>query len=401
MAALFSPVREFFKKGDIILLALCLAASGFGLVLIYSATQYLGETRWMRFLFVQFIAICLGVIAYMLLTFVDFQLFVEKRWKLLLAFNIIFLLLLLTPLGEDYDSGNLNWLVISRIIPRFPMDVQPNEIVKISFILMLALQIVKIQDHDQDISSIPSILQIGGHTVFMLGLIAVICGDFGMCVIYMMIFVVMAWVAGVKLRWFVLVGGGLVLAAVVFWLFFLPETSLWNDYRIMRFRVVFDHSLDVSGRGWQQTRSTLAIGSGQLFGQGYLNGVQTQSLSSHALPARHTDFIYAVCGEELGLVGCMALLLLLSSIVLRCVWVGRHASSPFNAYVCMGMAGMLLAQITFNVGMCLFILPVMGLTLPFISYGGSSIITLFAAMGIVSSVKARTLPSWLRDRSQI
>ena len=401
LAALFSPVREFFKKGDIILLALCLAASGFGLVLIYSATQYLGETRWMRFLFVQFIAICLGVIAYMLLTFVDFQLFVEKRWKLLLAFNIIFLLLLLTPLGEDYDSGNLNWLVISRIIPRFPMDVQPNEIVKISFILMLALQIVKIQDHDQDISSIPSILQIGGHTVFMLGLIAVICGDFGMCVIYMMIFVVMAWVAGVKLRWFVLVGGGLVLAAVVFWLFFLPETSLWNDYRIMRFRVVFDHSLDVSGRGWQQTRSTLAIGSGQLFGQGYLNGVQTQSPSSHALPARHTDFIYAVCGEELGLVGCMALLLLLSAVVLRCIWVGRHASSPFSAYVCIGMAGMLLSQITFNVGMCLYVLPVMGLTLPFVSYGGSSVLTLFAAMGIVSSVKARPMPSWLRDRSQI
>ena len=138
-----------------------------------------------------------------------------------------------------------------------------------------------------------------------------------------------------------------------------------------------------------------------MFGQGYLKGIQTQSPNSEALPARHTDFIYAVCGEELGLVGCMALLLLLASIVLRCIWVGRHASSPFNAYVCMGMAGMLLAQITFNVGMCLFILPVMGLTLPFISYGGSSIITLFAAMGIVSSVKARPMPSWLRDRSQV
>ena len=97
----------------------------------------------------------------------------------------------------------------------------------------------------------------------------------------------------------------------------------------------------------------------------------------------------------------LALLLLLSLIVLRCLWVGRHASSPFNAYVCMGMAGMLLSQITFNVGMCLFVLPVMGLTLPFISYGGSSVITLFAAMGIVSSVKARPMPSWLRDRSRI
>ena len=401
MSVLFSPIREFFKKGDVILLGLCLAASGFGLVLIFSATQYFGETRWMRFIFVQLAAIVLGAVAYMLLTFVDFQLFVEKRWKLLLLFNVGFILLLLTPLGEDYDSGNLNWLVISRIIPGFPMDVQPNEIVKIPFILLLALQIVKIQDRELDISSIPSILQIGGHTVFMLGLIAAICGDFGMCVIYLMIFISMAWTSGVKLRWLVVVGGGIVLTAVILWLFFLPETRWWNDYRVMRFRVVFDHSLDPRGIGWQQNRAVLAIGSGKLFGQGYCQGLQTQSLSSHSLPARHTDFIYAVCGEELGLVGCMALLLLLSCIVLRCVWVGRHASSPFNAYVCMGMAGMLLAQITFNVGMCLFILPVMGLTLPFISYGGSSIITLFAAMGIVSSVKARPMPSWLRDRSPV
>ena len=97
----------------------------------------------------------------------------------------------------------------------------------------------------------------------------------------------------------------------------------------------------------------------------------------------------------------MLLLVILSLVVLRCMWVGRHASSPFDAYVCMGMAGMLLTQIFLNVGMCLYVLPVMGLTLPFISYGGSSIITLFAAMGIVSSVKARALPSWLRDRSQV
>ena len=401
LSLLFSPIREFFKKGDLILLFLCLASSTFGLALIYSATQYLGETRWIRFILVQFIAIVLGVVAYILLTFVDFQLFVEKRWKPLLVFNTGFILLLLTPLGEDYNSGNLNWLVLSRIIPKFPMDVQPNEIVKISFILLLALQIVKIQDRELDISSVPSILQIGGHTVFMLGLIAVICGDFGMCVIYMMIFVSMAWASGVKLRWFVLVGGGIVLAAVILWLFFLPETRWWNDYRIMRFRVVFDHSLDPSNYGFQQSRSVLAIGSGKLFGQGYLKGIQTHASNSSALPVRDSDLIFAVCGEELGMVGCMALLLLLSAIVLRCIWVGRHASSPFSAYVCMGMAGMLLAQITFNVGMCLFILPVMGLTLPFISYGGSSIITLFAAMGIVSSVKARTLPSWLRDRSKI
>lgn len=397
MVTLFSPIREFFRKGDLLLLTLCLAASGFGLVLIYSATRYEGG---IKSVIVQLIGICLGVIAYMLLTFVDFQLFTEKNWKLLLGFSIVFILLLLTPLGKSV-GGNRNWLALDRIIPGFPMNLQPNEIVKLPFILLLALQITQIQDQGRSISSIPSVLQIGGFTVFMLGLIAAVCGDMGMCVIYSAIFISMAWVSGVKLRWFLLAGGGIVLTVVILWLFILPETSLWTDYRIMRFRVVLDHSLDPLGKGFQQSRSILAIGSGRIFGQGYLNGTQTQSLNDDALPARSTDFIFAVCGEEFGLVGCLLLLLLLSLIVVRCVWVGRHASSPFSAYVCMGMAGMLLAQVAFNVGMCLYVLPVMGLTLPFISYGGSSIITLFAAMGIVSSVKARTLPSWLRDRSQV
>ena len=393
MATLFSPIREFCRKGDMLLLSLCLSASLFGLALIFSATRFEHNNKAV---IVQAVGILLGVIAYVILTFVDFQLFTEKNWKLLLGFSIVLILLILTPLGMEV-YGNRNWLHI----PGFPVNLQPNEIVKLPFILLLALQITKLQQRGYDISSIPSVAVIGGYTVFMLALIAAVCGDMGTCVVYMIIFMVMAWVAGVKLRWFVIVGGGLILTAVILWLFILPETSLWTDYRIMRFRVVFDHDLDPLDKGFQQGRSILAIGSGRLFGQGYLHGIQTQALNKDALPARNTDFIFAVCGEELGLVGCVLLLLLLTLIVLRCLWVGRHASSPYSAYVCMGMAGMLMAQIVLNVGMCLYVLPVMGLTLPFISYGGSSIITLFAAMGIVSSIKARALPSWLRDRSQV
>lgn len=398
LVTLFSPLREFFRKGDLLLLTLCLSASGFGLLLIFSATRWEDNNKAVA---VQLIGIILGVIAYVMLTFVDFQLFTEKNWKLLFCASVVLLLLLLTPLGLEV-YGNRNWLQLSKIIPGFPMNLQPNELVKLPFILLLSLCIHRLQDGGHDISSIPSVFQIGGFTVFMLALIALICGDMGTCVVYMIIFITMAWAAGVKLRWFLLVGGSIVITVLILWLFVLPDTDLWDsNYIIMRFRVVLDHSLDPQDKGFQQTRSLLAIGSGQLFGQGFLNGIQTQADYSSALPARDTDFIFAVCGEEFGLVGCAVLLFLLSAIVLRCIWVGRHASSPFSAYVCMGMAGMLLAQIFLNVGMCLFILPVMGLTLPFISYGGSSIITLFAAMGIVSSVKARALPSWLRDRSQV
>lgn len=393
MSTLLSPFREFTRKGDLILLSLCLAASGFGLMLIYSATRFEDNNKA---ILVQLIGILLGVAAYVILTFVDFQLFAESNWKLLFGFSVVFILLLLTPLGKEV-GGNLNWIALDRIIPGFPMNIQPNEIVKIPFILILALQLSSLQSKG-DISSIPSVAQMGGFTLFMLALIAAVCGDMGMCVIYTMIFVVMAWSAGVKLRWFVLVGGSIVAAALIVWNFILPETRFWTDYRIMRFRVVFDHDLDPLNKGFQQSRSILAIGSGKLTGQGYLQGLQTQAPNEGALPARHTDFIFSVCGEELGMVGCIVLLLLLSAIVIRCIWIAYQSSSPFYGYVCMGMAGMLLFQIILNVGMCLYVLPVMGLTLPFISYGGSSVITLFACMGIVSSAKAKALPSWLRNR---
>ena len=394
MKSLSSPFHDFFKKGDPVLLLLCLLSSGFGVLLIFSATRYNNNNRSV---IIQIIAILLGVVVYTFFTFVDFQLLVEKNWKLFFVGSVVFILLLLTPLGTDHNSGNRNWLDI----PGFPMEIQPNEIDKIPFILLLALLITRIQDQGRDIGSVLSVFQIGAYAAFMLGLIALVCGDMGMCVVYTVIFAVMAWSAGVKVRWFLLAGGLLLVGFVVLWIFVLPNTAAWDNlYLIKRFRVLFDHSYDPQGVGMQQTRSIQAIGSGQIFGQGYLQGSMTQSTYSSRLPARHTDFIFAVCGEEFGMVGCLLLLLLLSLIVLRCVWVARNASSPFHAYVAMGMAGMLLVQIAANVGMCLFVFPVMGLTLPFISYGGSSMITLYAAMGIVSSVKARALPSWLRDRAK-
>lgn len=393
MKTLFSPLEEFWKKGDMFLLSLCLLASGFGVMLIYSATRWNVEDKG-REVIIQLVAILLGVIIYIFCTYVDFQLFVEKNWKWLLAFNVFFILLILTPLGYE-AGGNRNWLHF----PFLPMNIQPNEIVKIPFILLLSLQITKIQQDGRDIGSIPSVIQIGGHTLFMLALIAAVCGDMGMCVVYTFIFVVMSWSAGVKVRWFLLAGFILVTTFVILWVFILPETKAWDSlYLIKRFRVIFDHSYEPQDVGFQQTRSIMAIGSGQIFGKGYLQGNMTQSPYESTLPARDTDFIFAVCGEEFGMVGCLLLLGLLTLIILRCIWVARTANSPFYAYVSMGMAGMLIVQIAANVGMCLFLFPVMGLTLPFISYGGSSIITLFAAMGIVSSAKARTLPSWLRDR---
>lgn len=393
MDSLFSPIREFFRKGDWVLLSLCLLASGYGLVLIYSATRYMDSNRSV---IVQAVSILIGVFAYIFLTFVDFHTLTEKAWKPMMIISILFVLLVRTPIGVEI-YGNRNWIRI----PGIPFTIQPDEVVKISLILLLARTISRMQEQNQDISTVPSVMKIAAPVVLMVGVVFAACSDLGMCMIYMAIFAVMTWVAGVKKRWFFITGGGGVSLVVLLWKFVLPNTSLWNNYRIARFRVVVDHSYDPSGFGYQQNRSLLAIGSGQLTGQGFLNGTQTQSDFSQSLPVRESDFIFAVCGEEFGMVGCLLLLGILSLIVLRCIRIGQMADSKFSAYVAMGTAGMLMAQIFINVGMNLFVVPVMGLTLPFVSNGGSSIVTMFVAMGVVSSMKAQALPSWLKDKNRI
>ena len=364
MSWLRDSIRAFLERGDRLLLALCLLASGFGLVLIYSATRYMDAAAGMRCMVIQAAGILLGVLAYILLSSVDIELFTEKSWKWLLLFGVFINLLLLTPLGTGgEETGNNSWLHI----PGCPVNLQPAELAKLTFVLLLAWQMKKLGEGGS-ISRPTSVFSIAGHTLVMLGLIVATSGDFGMALTYAVIFVVVAWAGGVKKRWFLLA----VVVCVVGLLLIWPYIK--DRYFMRRFIVVFDH---------------------------LTNGTQTQSTSEQSLPARHTDEIFAVCGEEFGLVGCVLLLCLLGAIILRCIWVSRRASSPQSALIAMGYAGMLTAQVAVNVGMCLYVFPVVGLTLPFISYGGTSIVTMFAAMGIVSSIKMRSLPSWLRDRSSL
>lgn len=395
MRRISNTLHTFIRKGDVVLLLLCLTASAFGLILIYSATRY--DTALHNNVIKQALFICMGVVAYIILSFVDIELFVEKSWKWLFLFDVFIILLLVSPLGiGKEETGNNSWLKF----PGIPVTIQPAEIAKLFFVLLLALQCARYREWG--ISRPGSVFRLTAHTLFMAALIAAVSGDFGMVLVYLLIFVVMAFSAGVKLRWFVL-GGALVLAGLAALTVLSVKSEAFMDhfgYIIRRFTEVFTRD-DPQGIGWQQTRSVLAIGSGKLTGQGFLNGMQTQSTSEHSLPARHTDEIFAVCGEEFGLLGCLFVMLLLGAIILRCFWVARSARSHFSAYIAMGYGAMLLIQTAINIAVCLYVFPVVGLTLPFFSYGGSSILTLFAAMGIVSGIKMRSLPSWLQDRSKL
>ena len=379
-------ILDFFtgwiRQVDLVLLALCTGTTLFGCLMIASATRY---TDSYKNVIVQIAALGLGIVAYILMSMLDLN-EIGKHWKWLLGGSLVLILLLKTPLGMDGGTGNRAWLGIKN----FPVNLQPVEIVKITFIIVLARQLQYLQEQ-RDLKSIPSVGMLAGHLMLVVGLYAAISGDMGSALVLIFIFACMCFVAGVAKRWFVLglLGGGF--AFYVLW-----ETDKISPYMKDRFLTLFDHDLDPMGIGWQQTRSLLALGGGKLTGQGLFNGTQTQSASAWSLPARHTDFIFSVIGEELGLVGCLLTLALLTAIILRCVWVARRAKNRMESLVCIGVASTVIFQVIVNVGMCLFVMPVIGLTLPFISYGGSSVVTLFAAMGMVSGIQKRTRPEWLR-----
>ena len=374
-------IADIFRQADMLLLALCTVASLFGILMIASATHYTGS---LKNVIVQACALLLGVGLYFIVSAIDMN-EVAKHWKWLTAFNFGFILLLVTPLGLNINN-NRAWLGIEG----FPINVQPAEVVKITFIIVLAKQLVWLKEK-RDLKSVSSVAMLGGHLVALIGVYYVISGDMGSALVYIFIFVCMVFVAGVAKRWIAL---GLFGGAFAFYL--LWQEDKIPDYMKMRFLILFDHDLDPQGLGWQQTRGLLELGGGKLTGMGLFQGTQTQSESAASLPFRHTDFIFTVVGEELGLIGCLAVIGLLAAIILRCFTAARRAKTTMDAYICVGMGAMLIFQTVANIGMCLFVMPVIGLTLPFFSYGGSSIVTLFIAMGVVSGVQKRSRPEWLR-----
>jgi len=367
---------EFFRQADLVLLGFCCAATLFGILLIFSATRYKDSNR---FVLVQSAALILGICVYIAFSHVDIEILMRK-WKWVLAFNIGFILMLLTPFGAS-EGGNRAWLRF----PGIPIGIGPAEVVKITFVLLLAWQMNWLKEEKQDLRSFKSAASVAGHAIGLCGFYYVISSDMGNGLVFLFIFLCMAFVAGFALRWFVLLIGGGVAAVVAAW-----KLDVMPAHMQERFIVLFDHSYDPLGAGWHQTRSLLTLGSGGVLGQGYLNGTQTQSDYSTSLPARWTDFIFSVCGEEFGMLGCIAVILILTAIVARVLMVAKNARTPFHCNVCVGMAAMLIFQIIINIGMCLFVMPVIGITLPFFSYGGSSVVTLYMAMGVVSGVKMRS-----------
>ena len=389
-------IRDFLsdvvRQSDLVLLALCVGSTLYGMVLIASATHFRGTLKYVA---IQGFGLFLGVLLYFFFSAVDVS-EISKKWKWLLIFNFGFILLLRTPFGLT-RNGNRAWLGVNDIgkslgvgfLENFPITVQPAEIVKITFILLLARQLALLQEK-RDLRSFANVIQPTAHAGAMFVFYYILSKDAGSGLVYLFVFLCMAFAAGFALRWIILGIGGAVGAFLAAWNLGLLRGD-WYD----RIKVILDHSYQPDKKGFQQTRGMLALGSGKLTGQGLFHGTQTQSSAKWSLPERQTDFIFCVCGEELGFIGCLLIIVLLLAIIVRCLIVAREAPTRMESLVCVGMAGMLIFQTIANIGMCLFLMPVIGLTLPFFSYGGSSIVTLFGAMGVVSGIKKRSRPEWL------
>ena len=363
---------EAFKKGDKVLLLLCIVATAFGCLMIASTTNAT-STGTLRYLLVQIGASIAGIIGYVVISSIDTETLAEHRNGL--VFLNTLLLLMLIPFGVTV-SGNRSWLRF----PFLPFNIQPAEICKITYVLIMASVMVSNQNR---LSSPRSLIHMATHLILVVGVNWIISRDAGVSLIFVGIFVGMTLAGGVNLLWYGAATIGLAAAFPLIW------NVIMDDYQRLRIQVLFNPELDPNGTGplYQTVRALRSLTGGGLTGQGLFQGHRTQTAG--ALFAQHTDFIFCAIGEELGFVGCALVLVLLFLIVARCVWVGVRSQDMLRRLVCFGVSAALIFQIIVNVGMCIGVMPVIGLTLPFISYGGSSIITLYIMLGLVSGVHAR------------
>lgn len=371
MRRFIDEIKDFSKKGDLILLALCWIVAAFGLVVISSATQAPKYGGSFRYITVQTVSIVLGTLMYIVFSSLDIELISEYR-IVLVGFNCFLLLMLLSPLGTDNDSGNRSWIDLGII------NVQPAEICKITYILIMASVM---SSHQNRISHPLSVAHMLLHLGLLVGLNLVISSDMGVSLIFVFIFIGMTFTGGVNLWWFATAIGGIAAMMPILWQFL-------DTYQRNRILILFDESIDRQGTN-ERLHSIMNLRSltgGGLTGQGLFNGNRTKE---GALFAQHTDYIFSAVGEELGFIGCVVIMLMELAIIARCIYVGTRCHDYMRRLVCFGAASSLMFQVLINVGMCIGVMPVIGLTLPLISYGGSSVVTIFAMLGLVSGAYAR------------
>lgn len=366
--------RRYLKYTDWPLVVVALLLSLVGLAVVYSATRNLpGSSGPYDYVIRQAIWLGVAVGVMVLATLWDYRLIVA--WApYLLGFSLLLLVVVLVV--GPVVSGARRWLVIG------PVNFQPSELAKLTTIVALAWFLTRRDDWD----SFPAMALALGVAALPT-LLVLLEPDLGTSLTFVAIAFVMLYGAGVSAWRLGLLAGlgalGLVAAVVVSR---LGWVEILKDYQIERLVVFLNPAASRYGAGWNVIQSMIAIGSGEFFGKGYLAGTQTQLAF---LPARHTDFVFSVIGEEGGFLGASLVLFLYFLLLWRLLVIAEQAKDREGRLLALGAFGLILFHTVVNIGMAVGMLPVTGLPLPFISTGGTNLVTIFAALGLALNVSLR------------
>ncbi len=361
-----SPKRSlqaFVQNSNIRLILICAAITVYGCLLVYSASH--GYGYGFSGASTHIITAVIGFIAALLISQVDYD-SICNLWPVWTGLSILLMLLTFTPLGLNASgTDDTAWLGIGSL------TFQPSELMKIAFIITFSVHLSAVQDK---IRRFKTVLLLGIHAMIPIGLVF-LQGDDGTAIVFIMIFLSMLFAAGVNLLYYVIGLTGICAAIPILW-------SMMSEDKKARILCILPPYVEkyLQTAGWQQYEALKAIGSGQLTGTGYLN------TNNGSLFARNNDLVFTVAGEEFGFIGSILLLLLLSLLLYELFRCATQARDPLGTYISVGMLALVGFQSIINLGMNLRLLPVIGITLPFFSAGGSSVATLYLGIGLVLSV---------------
>ena len=365
MRKFFATVRAFVRNVEPGLFWCVMILCAISLLTIFGAVDNFGHSK----LRMQVAMFLLGTVLTLLLAIFDFRTIVDKLWLPMLigSAGLLILTLIVGTSGANMETANKSWLRI----PFTGQMIQPSEFVKATFICTFSKHLFTVREK---INRPLVVLGVAAHAGLFVGLI-LLSGDLGVALVYLAIIAMMLFCAGLHLGYFAGVAGAIVLASPYIW----DHLSLYQQRRII---VGFDPSLDPVVYGWQALLSKQTISAGGFFGKGLFGGTYYEVLT-----ASHTDFIFATICEKFGFLGGALVILLYIFLVVRVFMIARTAgNSDYGGLICVGVGGMFVAQILENIGMNLAMLPVVGITLPFLSCGGSSLLATFLMMGLVHSV---------------
>ena len=364
---------------DWILIAAVLALCALGVLLVYSATEPSLVQRGANphtYLDKQAIFVVIGLVMMALVSLVDHR---QLRVFAPVAYGaaVLGLLVVLTPLGATVN-GAAGWIDLPG-----GFQIEPSEYAKIALILMTALLFSELREGARDPSAGrpgPSLRDVGIVIACGLPLIGLVIIEpaLGISMVLVVVLAGMILLSGIQLRWVLSL-----LAVAVAGVVAALSLHLVKGYQLTRFSSFLHPSSDAAGSGYNAIQAKIAIGSGGMFGQGLFHG---QSVSGSYVPAQSTDFIFTVAGQELGFVGAVVIVALLGVVVVRALRIATRADDSFGMLVASGVAIWFLFQAFVNVGMTVGIMPITGLPLPFISYGGSAIFADMIAVGLLLSI---------------